>query len=162
MTVGEFLGKALEGHGFRCAGFNSLFLGEFLKVAAHIVPIFVLPAVGAEAVAEIIGTVKMPLADIRATEAVVVQALTDGFDIVAERHAICPRTVPCGEGSGKQTCACRAANRLGSVGTFKADAVRRKGVEIRGGKSCFAIAVDHIPTLGIGHDKYHLFFLWHG
>ena len=63
---------------------------QLLKISAHIVPVIGIPPVGADTVAEIIAAVKMPLADISGTYAVVMQSLTDGVNIVAKRHAVRP------------------------------------------------------------------------
>ena len=58
-------------------------IGQLLEVAAHIVPVLGVPSVGASAVSEIIAAVKVPFSDICRVYAVVMQALTDGVNIVA-------------------------------------------------------------------------------
>jgi len=91
-AVCKFGVNAFVVHGLRKTGFYTVVVAaQFRKIAAHVVPVVGIPAVGAYAVAEVVASVKMPFADVGGVEAAVVQALTDGVNIVAERHAVCPR-----------------------------------------------------------------------
>ena len=145
--------------GGRLAGAQTIRVAvQFVQIALHIVPVFGIPTLGAHAVAKIIAAIQVPLANVGAAHAMAAQALTHGFHIRAQGHAVAPGAVFVREQAGKQKRTRRAANRLSRIGIFIAHALRGQRVQVGGAHGGVSVAAQHIIARGIGHNPNKLLF----
>ena len=145
--------------GGRLAGAQTIRVAvQFVQIALHIVPVFGIPTLGAHAVAKIIAAIQVPLANVGAAHAMAAQALTQGFHIRAQGHAVAPGAVFVREQAGKQKRTRRAANRLSRIGIFIAHALRGQRVQVGGAHGGVSVAAQHIIARGIGHNPNKLLF----
>ena len=152
--VGEVLGHALGvGLGLPCAG--AVLGGELLKIAAHVIPVVGVPAIGAAAHAEVVAAVELPFADMRAGEAVVGHALADGLDVLAQGQGGAPGAVGVRIETGMYGGTGGTCDRLAGVGLVEPDALSGKAVDIRSPHTVVSIAAKHVGPLGVRHDQHN-------
>ncbi|MPN27354.1 hypothetical protein SDC9_174785 [bioreactor metagenome] len=100
----------------------------------------------------------MVLADVRRMHAVFCKPLAQGTDVCVQGHIVGPGTVYAGHQARKNCRTRRSAHRLHGIGPLIAHAPGGQRVQMGRLQPRLAVAIQHIPPLGIAHDHHKLFF----
>src|SRR5437868_4520384 len=130
-----------------------LLVAEIIEIAATIVPVLVVPAVGADAGVVIIEPRKMPLPRVRRAVAVIAKALPHILHADARHETVGPRAIEVRKVPREDRAPRGCANRAGRVRPIKAHALRGEAIEMRRLQPRPPIAPDHAGALCVGHNE---------